>query len=62
MTLLKRLGYGRPWGPDVMHLWPNKQARQGKEPLALRLITLHDGRKPIYLISDLLEPGATERW
>lgn len=57
VTLLKRLGYGRPWGPDVMHLWPNKQARQGKEPLALRLITLHDGRKPIYLISDLLEPG-----
>jgi hypothetical protein len=55
VTLLKGLGYGRPWGADVMHLWPTKQAKKGQEPLALRLITLHDGRKPIYLISDLLE-------
>jgi hypothetical protein len=56
VKLLKRLGYGRAWGPEVMHLWPDKQAKKDKEPLALRLITLHDGRKPIYLISDVLEP------
>jgi hypothetical protein len=57
VSLLKGLGYGRAWDAEVMHLWPDKQARQGKPPLALRLITLHDGRKPIYLLSDLLDPG-----
>lgn len=56
VTLLKGLGYSRPWGEEVMHLWPNKQARKGEAPLALRLIVLTDGRKPIYLISDLLAP------
>jgi hypothetical protein len=57
VRLLKALGYGRAWGPEVMHLWPNKQAKKGQEPLALRLMTLHDGRQPIYLISDVLEAG-----
>jgi hypothetical protein len=55
VTLLKKLGWGRTRGPDVVHLWPKKAAKKDQPPLVLRLITLHDGRKPVYLVTDLLE-------
>jgi len=63
--LLKKLGYAAREYQDVVYLWP--EAKQGRRrdgsvpevakaaPLVLRLIVLHDGRKPIHLLSSVLE-------
>ena len=58
VTLLKNLGYGRNHGSDIVWLWPQKAAKGRQRPLVLRLIVLHDGRQPVYLVSDVL---ASER-
>jgi hypothetical protein len=55
VTLLKGLGYGRTRQGDLVHLWPAKAAKKRQPPLTLRLIRLHDGRKPVCLITDVLD-------
>lgn len=53
VKLLKRLGYAREYGNRV-YLWPDK-ARQRKEPpLVLRLIVVHTGKHPMYLVTNVL--------
>jgi hypothetical protein len=55
VTLLKGLGYGRIRHDGIVHLWPAKAAKKRQPPLTLRLIRLHDGRKPVCLITDVLD-------
>ena len=53
VKLLKKLGYAREYANRV-YLWPDK-ARKGKEPpLVLRLITVHTGKHPMYLVTNVL--------
>jgi len=52
VTLLKELGYYRECAGRV-YLWPDKQARQGRPPLVLRLVVAHDGKHPVYLVTSV---------
>ena len=54
VRLLKELGYARA-RRDLVYLWPDAVAAQQQPPLVLRLVVLHNGRHPIYLVSDLLD-------
>jgi hypothetical protein len=65
--LLRKLGYVREY-EDTVYLWPHAQQGRRKDgtlsatakakapPLVLRLIVLHDGRAPIYLLTSVCEP------
>lgn len=57
VRLLKQLGYYRECAGCV-YLWPDKQARQGQPPLALRLVVAHDGKHPVYLATSVLAKTA----
>ena len=53
VKLLKELGYARAHANRV-YLWPDK-ARKGKQPpLVLRLIVVHTGKHPMYLVTNVL--------
>jgi hypothetical protein len=65
VKLLRKLGYAVKEYEHVVYLWPD--AKQGRhkdgslperakaDPLVLRLIVLHDGKKTIHLLSSVLE-------
>jgi hypothetical protein len=53
VRLLKRLGFALREHDGIVYLWP--QARRGKPPLVLRLVTVRDGRKTVYLLTSVLE-------
>jgi len=53
VTLLKKLGFAVREHEGIVYLWP--QAHRGTEPLVLRLVTLHDGRKRVCLLTNVLE-------
>ena len=53
--LLTRLGYAVREHDGIVYVWPARQARHGQPPLVLRLIVLHDGRKAVYLLTNVLE-------
>jgi hypothetical protein len=55
MRLLTKLGYAVREHESLVYLWPDHAARRSQPPLILRLIVLHDGRKPIYLLTNVLE-------
>ena len=55
VTLLKNLGFGQLHGDNLVWLWPEKAAKRQPPPRVLRLIVLHDGRKPVYLVTDVTE-------
>lgn len=55
VRLLRKLGWGRCHGQDLVYLWPDKARRHQQPPLVLRLIVLHDGRRPVYLVTDVLD-------
>jgi DDE family transposase len=50
--LLKKLGRVRE-SNGTIYLWPHKTAKRGQEPLALRLVVVHDGRQPWYLVTSV---------
>lgn len=52
VKLLKQLGYARQHEHTV-YLWPDSAAKKKKPPLVLRLIVIHDGKKPMYLVTSL---------
>lgn len=56
VRLLKKLGFYVREHADVVYLWP--QDRRDEEPLVLRLVVLHDGRKAVHLLSSVLEASA----
>jgi len=53
VRLLKKLGYAAREFDGVVYLWP--QDKQNQEPLILRLVVVHDGRKAIYLLTNVLD-------
>lgn len=53
VRLLKQLGYARE-SEGTVYLWPDKVARKSQPPLALRLVTVHNGKHPVYLVSSLV--------
>jgi len=53
VKLLKKLGYARESAGRV-YLWPDKARKKSQPPLVLRLITVHNGKHPIYLVTNVL--------
>lgn len=53
VKLLKRLGYAREIAGRV-YLWPDKARKKNQPPMVLRLITVHNGKHPMYLVTNVL--------
>lgn len=53
VRLLKKLGYAKEQDGTV-YLWPNRAAQKRQPPLMLRLVILQGGRKPVYLVTNVL--------
>jgi hypothetical protein len=52
VTLLRELGYSCKERGDTVYLWP-KDKQKTHPPLVLRLIRVHDGRSPLFLVTNL---------
>lgn len=52
VRLLKTLGMARE-SNGTIYLWPDKAAKRGQAPLALRLVVVHDGRQPWFLVTSV---------
>jgi hypothetical protein len=55
VRLLTRLGYAVREFDGLVYLWPDQDRKAGRQPLVLRLIRLHDGRKEVCLITNVLD-------
>lgn len=53
VRLLKKLGFEVREHDGIVYLWP--ATHRGHEPLVLRLVVVHDGRKAVYLLTNVLE-------
>jgi hypothetical protein len=53
VKLLKNLGYAREYDHTV-YLWPDQAAKKKMSPLVLRLVVIHNGKHPVYLVTNLL--------
>ncbi len=53
VKLIKKLGYARDYDHTV-YLWPDQAAKKKMPPLVLRLIVIHDGKQPVYLVTSVL--------
>lgn len=60
VSLLKELGCARQHGHTV-YLWPDAAARKQKQPLVLRMIELHNGKHPVYLVTNLPKSRLSDR-
>jgi IS4 transposase len=56
VRLLTKLGYVRE-RQGLVYLWPDQKAKAKWPPLVLRLIEVHKGRSPIYLVTSVLDPS-----
>jgi hypothetical protein len=52
VRLLRKLGVVREVN-GIVYLWPDAAAKRKKPPLVLRLVTVHDGRQPWYLVTSV---------
>ena len=57
VTLLKALGYFRECAGRV-YLWPDRESRKKRSPIVLRLVVVHDGKSPVYLVTSVLAKTA----
>jgi hypothetical protein len=57
VKLLRKLGYDvREKGDEgIVYLWPDEQRRAGQPPLILRLVRVHDGRREMCLVTNVLD-------
>jgi hypothetical protein len=53
VRLLKKLGFVREVAQTV-YLWPDREARRQQRPLVLRLVVAHNGRHPVFLVTNVL--------
>jgi len=60
VRLLRKLGYAREYNHTV-YLWPDQAAKKERPPLALRLIVIHNGKHPVYLVTDLNKTQLSDR-
>lgn len=56
VQLLKKLDFAVQEHDGIVYLWPLKH--RGGAPLILRLVLVHDGRKGVYLLTNVLEESA----
>ena len=54
VRLLTKLGWFREVN-GIVYLWPEKAARRRHPPLVLRLVVVHDGRRPWHLVTSVLD-------
>jgi hypothetical protein len=54
VRLLKKLGFARECAGRV-YLWPDAAAKKRLSPLVLRLIVVHSGRHPVYLVTSVMD-------
>jgi len=59
VRLLRKLGKSRRDG-DTVCLWPDTKRKKGEPAMTLRLITLHDGRQPVYLVTNVSESDLSD--
>lgn len=52
VRLLKQLGVVRE-SYNTVYVWPDKAAQRSQPPLVLRLVVVHDGRQPWYLVTSV---------
>lgn len=55
IRLLRNLGCARETSSTV-YLWPDNAAKKNSPPLILRLIIVHNGKHPVYLVTSVLSP------
>jgi len=60
VRLVRQLGWTREHA-QVVYLWPDQAARQHQPPLVLRLVVVHDGKQPMYLVTDLAPSRLSDR-
>ena len=60
VKLLKQLGYARQHDHTV-YLWPDAAAKKKQPPLVLRRIVIHDGKNPMYLVTNLTKSQLSDR-
>jgi hypothetical protein len=60
VRLVRQLGWTREHA-QVVYLWPDQAARQRQPPLVLRLVVVHDGKQPVYLVTDLPPSRLSDR-
>lgn len=60
VRLLRQLGWTRE-SAQMVYLWPDEAARKQQPPLVLRLVVVHDGKQPVYLVTDLPKSGLSDR-
>ncbi len=53
VKLIKQLGFARQYDSTV-YLWPDWAAKKKMPPLVLRLIVIHNGKHPVYLVTSVL--------
>ena len=53
VRLLRKLGYAQERG-NTVYLWPDTAAKQEQRPLVLRLVVVHNGKHPVYLVTSVL--------
>ena len=53
VRLLRKLGLARE-SAGVVYLWPDAQAKKHSPPVVLRLIVIHRGKHPVYLVTSVL--------
>ena len=59
VRLLQKLGYAEREGPTTVYLWPENRS-QGA-PVVLRLIVLAQGKKKMYLVTNVLDETALSK-
>lgn len=60
VQLVRQLGWAREHA-QVVYLWPDQAARKRQPPLVLRLVVVHDGKQPVYLVTDLPQSRLRDR-
>jgi hypothetical protein len=53
VRLLKKLGFSREYD-NIVYLWPDSAAKKGLPPLVLRAVWVHDGKRSMCLITNVL--------
>jgi hypothetical protein len=53
VRLLRKLGFARE-SAGIVYLWPDAQAKKHSPPVVLRLIVVHSGKHPVYLVTSVL--------
>jgi len=60
VRLVRQLGWTREHA-QVVYLWPDQAARKHQPPLVLRLVVVHDGKQPVYVVTNLPKSRLRDR-